>query len=755
MKRPLAFIVLFFFAIVAAYGVIANPNRIKVPVENGDSIEIILRGDEFHKFAVSEDGYVLFPRNENWYYIKKDSIKGVAVSDIQLNTNIKKELKKNFISENSQIPLFPHTGKLKREKRQPSYEGENHALVILIEYSDKRFIKDPQEISDLFNKIGYDKDKAEGSVRDFYRYASYNKFDLICDIYGPYTAKMPMSHYGGNGPNGNDENALGLTLEAIDYLPEDIDLTRYDNNGDGIVDNVHIMFAGYGEESGATPSAIWSHEYPHLLPIKKNGYRFAGYSCTPELRSNMGNGISRIGVICHEMGHAFGANDYYDVDYASNGSYEGTGVWDLMASGSWNNGGITPANFNPYVKSIDFGWINPVLPDESKRIILDAYNFDPTVILIPTTNPDDYYLFEYRRKESFDKDLPGEGVLIYHVHPQIESKSSSNSINSSHPQCMYPVCASSNESPIVTRNYGNINSAGCPFPGTAKKTQFSQISMPNVFQWNGETPNFSINNIRINDKNATFDFILGNQLPEEPNDNSYIYRESFENGLVNFSTELTEGKTIWNIYPQNTLTGLHDMPAPIEGKHALMLYDGNKSILKSKSTLTSDKISLNPDCKYLMSFWLKTIERQSTSDHYLSLSIKNPISYKWDRIYENYDTISEWQEVTIALPEGLPYLNYQFNGEIFNSGIFIDDINISNMSSVTMPYEDLTAKKIKITNNPLRIYSDIETEVEIYDMSGTMIATYKMTPFSIVMPMLSRGIYIIVTKDGKRYKVAV
>ena len=39
-----------------------------------------------------------------------------------------------------------------------------------------------------------------------------------------------------------------------------------------------------------------------------------------------------------------------------------------MASGSWNNDGISPADFNPYVKVYNYGWT------EAKSLTKDAIN---------------------------------------------------------------------------------------------------------------------------------------------------------------------------------------------------------------------------------------------------------------------------------------------------------------------------------------------------------------------------------------------
>lgn len=750
--------IIFFFIVtccLTASGVPANPTRVKVKVENGDTVEILIRGDEYLKYAVSEDGYLLSPQNDSWYYIQKMSESEISVSNIQLRKTIKNSYKDNLIRTDSKIAYLSPKRNINRHKRQCISEGVSHALIILMEYPDKRFIKSKQEITELFNKIGYDEDKAEGSVRDYYKYASYGKFDLISDIYGPYTTKSTMDFYGGNEVSGSDCNAIELAIEAIDNLPNDIDLSLYDNNNDGIVDNIHIIFAGYGEESGAPSSAIWSHEYPHLLPVTKNDYKFAGYSCTPELRSNMGNGISRIGVICHELGHAFGANDYYDVDYTQNGSYEGTGVWDIMASGSWNNNGINPANFNPYVKIEDFGWINYTVLNESGDISLEPYNFTPSVLKIPTSNPNDYYLLEYRMQKSFDKGLPGEGVLIYHIHPLIESRRATNTLNNSHPQCIYPVCASSIASPFDSSDYGDINSAGCPFPGITNNSYFSAYTTPSAFLWDGTYPNFSIQNISISNEIAKFNYIIDSHNSNDNINESLVYQETFENGLGKFFNESIEGDAIWSIYPTNSLTTLNDTPKPFEGKKALMLYDGNKSVVYSKSLLTSKEIMVNPDSAYVVSFRMRTKKQQNSSYHKITFSIMNSISHKWDVVYENTETINEWTEIKFELPKYISTIYYQISGEVLNSGIFIDDIQIKSIEEANIGKLNADTNNITISYNPLSISAKSSTSVYIYEISGKRLSNIFMTPTSTVIFQLPKGVYIICTDKGETYKVSI
>lgn len=564
-----------------------------------------------------------------------------------------------------------------------------------------------------------------------------------------------MNYYGGNNMYSHDNNALELALEAIKNLPDDIDLSVYDNDGDGVVDNVHIIFAGYGEESGGSVSAIWSHEYPHTLNLTKNGYKFAGYSCSPELRSNFGKRISRIGVICHELGHAFGANDFYDVDYSSNGQYEGTGEWDLMASGSWNNNGVTPANFNPYVKIVDFGWARPIVPQREGEIFMDPYNTTPCVLSLSTSNPGDYYLLEFRKKQNFDLGVPGEGILIYHVHPQIESRRASNTINNQHPQNFYPVCASNRESPFSTSKYGDINSTGCPFPGTTSTNQLSSSTIPNVFQWDGGTPNFSINDIRILGDRAQLNIDLDGQTTTEPIVDKVMYKEGFENNLSHFFSELINGKSKWEIYPTNSLNKPKDMPSPYEGTHALMLYSGTKSGEFSHSTLTSENIKLNPDSLYVFSFWLRTFGSQLPKDYNFSVSIQNQFTKEWESVYQNYRKSDEWTEISIPLPESLSNLCYRLSGEIFNSGIFIDDIHIKSVNSSAKPEFLSEGENISIVLKPFSISAQNFVNVGIYNLMGSKLYEFRMTPGDMVTPILDNGIYIIYTDKGDGYKVVI
>jgi hypothetical protein len=115
---------------------------------------------------------------------------------------------------------------------------------------------------------------------------------------------------------------------------------------------------------------------------------------------------------------------------------------------------------------------------------------------------------ENRQMVGFDRGLPGHGLLIWHVGSQFWHKMDSNNANATHPQTFYPVCAASqyiqpNSNP---NSYGNIDGAGCPYPGTSQKTEFTDNSIPSAKSWNGANIYRPITNISEVDTFIVFSY---------------------------------------------------------------------------------------------------------------------------------------------------------------------------------------------------------------------------------------------------------
>jgi len=247
----------------------------------------------------------------------------------------------------------------------------------------------------------------------------------------------------------------------------------------GQVENFHIIFAGYGDEAIGNGQQIWSHKGTLGSTVIKDGVNLSSYSCSPELRGSFGTNITNIGVVAHEMAHGLGSPDYYDT---GSSGYIGSGLWDLMAGGTWNDNGRQPAHINPYQK-IQFGWITPrTIAAGSSINNMPASANNRVVYKIAANNNGEHYLLENRQLVGFDASLPGHGLLIWHIAANVGSKPNDN-----HPQQVYPVCANSTVAiPTNTPNsYGNINSAGCPYPGTNGNNEFTGTSIPRAFTWSG------------------------------------------------------------------------------------------------------------------------------------------------------------------------------------------------------------------------------------------------------------------------------
>ncbi len=506
-----------------AVAVPAYPGLIKYEQANGKIINIYLKGDEKVKWVLSEDGYTLMLNSKGVYeYAFQDGKGDITLSGVEANnpaerTKAEREflgkVSKGLYYSPSQLSLMKSIWEIKSAESLKAFPttGNRKLICILMGFKDKAFTKTQSDFNNLFNQVGYTTGGATGSVKDFYMENSWSQFNLTVDVFGPYTSSQNMSYYGANDASGYDVNPRALVTEAVNAADASANYANYDNDGDGTVDGVYVIYAGYGEEAGASADCIWAHAWS-ITPVTKDGKTISKYSCSSELRGTSGTTITAIGVICHEFGHVLGAPDYYDTDYSTGGQYEGTGYWDLMASGSWNNNGVTPAHHNAYTKVKVYGWATATVLSSAATISVTNAEANKSFYQINSTTTNEYWIMENRQQVGFDANIPGHGLLIYHVHKDIATASSSNNINATYPQKMYPVCASATTNPGSTpSSYGSISSTGCPWPGSSSKTSFTDATTPNMKSWAGANTAKPMTNIAENTstKTVTFDFMGG------------------------------------------------------------------------------------------------------------------------------------------------------------------------------------------------------------------------------------------------------
>lgn len=731
----------------------AYPNKVIVGTGNGKSVEISLRGDEYMKYAVTQDGYSILNDSEGWWYAGLSDDGKFMKSQFRLTAkedetaalkNFKANCPKELVPERIVPQSVKKTAGINGRSNSIPVIGERHALVILMEYSDVKFKKTYEDFHNLFNQTDYNVNGVTGSVRDYYSFASQGQLDYISDVYGPYTAMHPMKYYGSNSVyGGQDSNPLELCIEAMKNLPDDIDFSLYDNDGDGVVDNVHIIYAGYGEEAGASSDAIWAHEYSRQISLQNElGVTLAGYSCSPELRGNVGNGITHIGVICHELGHALGAMDYYDTNYGTGGEYEGTGKWDIMASGSWNDDGRTPPNFNPYVRSTVFGWNRQETLEADRRITMPRMNPEnvvmSTVYRMETGCAGDYFLLENRQRYKFDAAIPGEGLLVYHVHPDIDMYHSTNTVNASHPQCLYPVCASNSQPD--KENYGNINSDECPFPGSTWNNVFSSASSPAAIAWDGSTSTVNISDITINNEDGSVSFYTSKNVAVEPDPDdvatelNLVYKESFESEIADrFSITSVYGQEKWRSYKKGDFViNAEYIPEPTDGESLLMLYTYKGNSI-NESELISPFIDVNSGKEYTIAFDVYCAAVTSIDNPIFSFFIEED-EYGENKVYIANKNTNGWFTVKIPFtPQGDKF-RYKMDACINTGGVFVDNICLINENTAT--YVSLYGGEF-----------DNTTKLEIFQIDGLRVSNTSLD-------QLKSGAYII-HHNEKKYKIMV
>ncbi|UCB53547.1 MAG: M6 family metalloprotease domain-containing protein [Candidatus Zixiibacteriota bacterium] len=379
------------------------------------------------------------------------------------------------------------------------------AIVLLVDFDDNVSTRTPPEFEQLLFSKGFI--VPTGSMRDFYWENSYQTFEFLGDVAGWYRMPQDYTYYtdGQNGFGSYPNNAKKLVEDAVDAADPDVDYSLYDSDGNNYVDALFVVHAGPGAEATGNDWHIWSHR-SSINPRYRDGVWIEDYSMEPEVRG--GGALVDMGVFSHEFGHMLGLPDLYDGDYTS----EGLGEWTLMAGGSWNNNGHTPAHFDGWCKKT-LGWTNVVWVDSNltNAEILQAETSPVSYRLWTSGYPsNEYFLVENRQQTGFDSYIPSDGLLIYHV----EHGGSNN--QEWCPSYGYP--ADPHYKVALMQADGRWQLEGCggfgmnsgdqgdPFPGTFGKRTFNDTTEVNSLRYDGNSSEVAVWNISDSDSVMYADF---------------------------------------------------------------------------------------------------------------------------------------------------------------------------------------------------------------------------------------------------------
>ena len=299
--------------------------------------------------------------------------------------------------------------------------GSRLGLTLLIDFDDDPATITQEQIFNFCNGDNYTGYGNNGSVKQYFKDNS-NGLLIYSNVVTLYiripNSLHPKSYYNNTSKDCGTQARL-LIRDAItimtnlpnyttEILPTFSDLTVDANNN---VVAFNVFYAG--GNGGVWAMGLWPHSgsLSTALPLG-SGKKVRRYQI-----SNIGSSLT-LGTFVHENGHMLcDYPDLYDYNYVSSG----VGDWCLMASGSY---GGSPAGANPvqvcaYLKRAS-GWATTTALTSSSYLTATVTatagtNFNHFYRYQKPGTSTEYFLAECRFKTGRDADLPGSGVLVWHI----------------------------------------------------------------------------------------------------------------------------------------------------------------------------------------------------------------------------------------------------------------------------------------------------------------------------------------------------
>ena len=431
MKKFLLSIAFALMGIASGFAAKAHTGLTTITQSDGSQLTIRLHGDEhFCWYSTADD--VLLVQVGNNYYVAQVEEDGTLKATPQLAHNagergtveeqvINNQNKEKFLNLLNAEPqaLAKPIGTV-----TPAYfphKGSPKALVILVEFQDVKFkTSDPVATFTHYLKGAEGEAAPEannayvtkgmvnyGSVSQYFNDMSQRKFTPQFDIVGPVTVSMNSAYYGGNVGNSTDVNFDQMIAEACKSVSSKVNFADYDQNNDGYVDLVYIIYAGYSESfSGNSSDCLWPksgtnnfYEPGTNNLLMLDGKQICRYGINNELNATPSDWIdgkpllNGIGLFCHEFSHTMGLPDLYPTVETSRVDNQNPEYWDLMDGGEYTYNGYFPTPYSPWEMDV-MGWTTPIeLGDEAKQVSLNSYASDRTAYKINGEN-DEYLLIQ-------------------------------------------------------------------------------------------------------------------------------------------------------------------------------------------------------------------------------------------------------------------------------------------------------------------------------------------------------------------------
>jgi immune inhibitor A len=386
--------------------------------------------------------------------------------------------------------------------------------IIRVEFTDSAIVHTKAALERRL----FDSTNAEptGSMYDYYRWVSGRRIrvrgEVVATVRLPHDRNYYAADAWGVNSVGSPNNDYGMFREAVTACDGTVDFSRFDLDGDGYVDMLWLVHAGPGAETTGNrrdmwsitsrATAGWSNGSPadcnDLVPGSLTLHiRIDRFTVVPELSGLHPGQLNEIGVFCHEFGHTLGLPDLYDTTLLGGAANTGPGNWALMSSGAYGGDGLSPESPSHLGAwcSLWLGWTSRVRPTQDTTLTL-APLADGTPLLefwFQGEDSPEHFLLENRVRESFDRKLPNDGLLVHQIDEAvIGQRITSNRINTGPTPGMRVLEADGQFDLYTGLNRGD---ASDPFPGSARRTRIDDLSIPSTRTFSGLPTNISIEDV--------------------------------------------------------------------------------------------------------------------------------------------------------------------------------------------------------------------------------------------------------------------
>ncbi len=514
---------------------------------DGTALQLLASGDEYHNWLHDANNFTIIRNPSNGYYVYAVLVDGeiqagshiVGQSDplalgLQPGLNIpawKWQMMRETIEENTP----KKTGITPPGQFVPDVSGTLNNLVVFVRFSDQsQFTQSIGVYDDFFNN----NTAGANSMLNYFKDVSYNSMTIPSTFYPlpagtailSYQDSHPRAYYMPydevTNPDGYLESERTarehlLLKNAVEYVASQVPTSlNIDFDNDNYVDNVCFIIKG---GTTAWSTLLWPHRWAlYSETVYINGKRVWDYNFQLE-DFLTGSGV---GVLAHEMMHTMGCPDLYH--YTDNG-IDPVGPWDLMASNA-----NPPQHIGAFQKYKYTGWISsiPQITTSGTYTLNPLASATNNVFRLNTpNNPNEYFIFEYRKKEgAFENSVPGSGLLIYRINAL-----AGNGNADGPPDEIYVYRPNG----TISTN-GNINNAH--FNLASGRTAFNNTTNPNDFLSDGVTlGDIDISSVTAAGSTISFTVSMGSVANFTAN-----LTETCTYQTINLQDYSTGGPTSWN-----------------------------------------------------------------------------------------------------------------------------------------------------------------------------------------------------------------